>query len=85
MNAPGQENKSESGELIQRKQILGTPFTAIKLENTKWFLTMGKHRLTEPDYEYEDLLRLVEKVDWTLIVNTVLTIIDNMTIKEHKD
>lgn len=78
-NVQEQENSNESGDLIQRIPIEGTPFTAIKLEHTKWFLAIGKNRITEPNYEYEELLRMIDNKNWELIVNTVLVIVENMT------
>lgn len=40
-------------QLIQKIGIPGTPLTLIKVEN-KWFVSMGKYRLSEP---YDDILK----------------------------
>ena len=44
-NVKETDKENYSRELFKQIQIEDTPFTAVKLQE-KWFLTMGKYRLT---------------------------------------
>lgn len=69
---------SNSEELLEIKPIDGTPFNAVRLED-KWFLAMGKYRLSEP-YEREDhVLEDAKSASWERIMQIV-----NIMIKEHE-
>jgi len=90
-----QENLEKDGKntspnnLIERKQIEGTPFTMIKQvmdnDKDKYFIVMGDHRLTEPttDEDQQLLKLLTEK--WKIIVNLIAIVTDKMmAIKRNK-
>lgn len=65
-------DKSNSGELIERKNIEGTPFTAIKRDGQDgWFLTMGQYRVTGGLEKLEDLEYKALQPDWELITVVV--------------
>lgn len=77
---PG-KNTSQNN-LIERKQIEGTPFTMIKQvmdnDKTKYFLVMGDHRLTEPTYNEEETLQKLLTEQWLITTNVIAIITDKM-------
>lgn len=78
-------NRENSGDrLIQREEIGGTPFVAIKLEEGGWFLTMGNHRLSE---EFADLDELKiwmggNHVNWDILLNVIIILQREIKNKE---
>lgn len=59
----GKKNK----ELIERIEIEKTPFTAVKTENG-WWLTMGKYRLVENNFEsLDETKKFIDSNMWELI------------------
>lgn len=65
-------HKENSGNnLIERVEMEGTPFVAIKMEEGGWFLTMGNHRLTEEVSELHILEEMVSIKSWNLLMNVM--------------
>lgn len=60
----------ESTELREERRIENTPFTAVKLEE-KWFLTMGKYRMTDTYESLEELMQeeQLHSTNWNLLTN----------------
>lgn len=82
----GFSNKSEeqllkkdptNNELLEQKQVEDTPFTAVRVQD-KWFLTMGKYRLTEQLNTYEECVDASKDASWWRIMQII-----NIMIKEH--
>lgn len=77
-------NESNSNELIERVPIEDTPFTAIRYDN-KWFLTMGKYRLTEPTDSLEQIQEDAQRADWARVMQIMQIMIDeNNTAQKHQ-
>ena len=53
----------EKEQLLEQHKVDDTPFTLVKY-NDKWFLTMGKYRLTEPTPTREETESQVHDVTW---------------------
>lgn len=73
-----EEKQIENNEIIEVIEIKNTPFTAIKEEN-KWFITMGKYRLTNQLKSLEECKKAIKKDPWTIIMQVCL-----IMIKEDK-
>jgi len=73
------DNKNSGSEEITRDHIEGTPFTAIKKDDTGYFAVMGHYRLTE---EYETKAELEEFVNkrnnWELMMNVVSIMVEEL-------
>jgi hypothetical protein len=67
--------KQENSQLMEYKQIEGTPFTLIRKEN-EYFVVMGNHRVTEGyDSEVEALNSIVND-KWLTILKMILIVND---------
>lgn len=70
---------TENKELIQQTPVEDTPFTMVKYED-KYFLTMGKYRLTEPMENESEVRKHLSTHKWEI----TLQLIDIMiTMKEE--
>lgn len=68
-------------QLVERRQIENTPFTAIKNEND-WFLTCGKYRMSTKRFDsYEETTEWIEQNQWELMA-TFTSIVAEETVKE---
>lgn len=67
-------NGSDSRELIEKKQIPETPFTAIRIED-KWFLTLGKYRLTNPVENYDLIEAEANNTSWERILQIMKIVV----------
>ena len=77
-NSTGGKNKST--QLVERKHIEGTPFTAVKIENQPYFLTLGKYRLQYAANTLDELLDLIDSEKWNIIID-ICQIITEFNIK----
>lgn len=69
-------------ELFQQFPVDGTPFTIIKLDD-KYFLSMGKYRLSEPKDSLEDVLtEEPEKITWFKILQVVTAIVEESNMNK---
>lgn len=72
MSVEGTDNKSSGEQLIERVNIEGTPFTAIKRECEEgWFLTMGRYKVSDNYGTLEGLESSVGSVDWEILTNVI--------------
>lgn len=62
------------------KQVENTPFTVIELESEKKFiLTVGKQIASNKQFDsIEEAEEYINKWDWDLIINLVVTIVNNI-------
>lgn len=74
-NADSKHSDSKELELVEYRPIAETPFTAVRVD-TKWFLTMGKYRLTEQLDSYEQAEHDAQRADWTRIMQIMQAMID---------
>lgn len=58
--------KNKSTQLVEREHIEGTPFTAVK-QNDRWFLTLGKYKVSDEFMELYELKKWMEMDKWTLL------------------
>lgn len=68
--------EKENTELIEKHLIGGTPFTAIRVDD-KWFLALGKYRLTEPLESLEECIEQSKADNWTRIMQVINVMIEN--------
>ncbi|AXH74113.1 MAG: hypothetical protein [Microviridae sp.] len=76
---PTTKQPSNSSELFEQKPIKDTPFTAVRMDD-KWFLTMGKYRLSEPIETLEQCEESANDASWMRILQVI-----NIMIKEDKN
>jgi len=71
------KNNSKSGkELVIRREIEGTPFTAVRdAERKIWFATIGKYRVSEGYDKYEELEKDVHTKPWDIITGLINVLI----------
>lgn len=81
-----QESAEETKEtnsastLVEMEDIPDSPFTLVKAE-FKYFIALGKYRLTDLVDDANYLRVMVKEKDWRLILGTILTIV-NEQLKE---
>lgn len=68
-------NSNSNSKLVEREEIKNTPFTAVKFED-KWFLTMGKYRLTDGLASKEDVINEAKDASWFRIMQIIQIMID---------
>lgn len=76
LNTTEEQNNKESNskELIEKRQIPETPFTAIRIED-KWFLTLGKYRLTNPVDSYEAIEADAQNTSWDRLLQIMKIVV----------
>lgn len=72
------QDKPNSSNLVIREEIKGTPFHLINYNNEGWFVALGKYRMTETGKDKEELIKMVENKDWTLILDTIAVLTENV-------
>lgn len=72
---------NNSNSLIERVEIDGTPFTAIRNEE-EWFLTMGKYRLTQAMKTLEEVKNDATNTDWFRIMQIIGIMIEEYNEKK---
>lgn len=60
---------------IEREVIKDTPFTMVGTKKSGYFLTMGKHRVSQAHKTKRELLKFLNKKDWTLITAVMIAFI----------
>jgi len=78
------KQESTSNELLEKVPIEDTPFTAIRFEN-KWFLTMGKYRLTEPVDTLEAVQIDAQRADWYRVMQIINLMIEEKLTNHIKN
>lgn len=67
-----QKVTDNSNYLVERKEIEGTPFTAVKLSDENWILTCGKYRLSEePHKSLEETKKFLDGNFWKILLMIV--------------
>lgn len=68
-----------NNQMLEQVAIEETPFTAVRLDE-KWFLTMGKYRLTETLQSLEECKEAAKDASWIRIMQII-----NIMIKENEN
>lgn len=76
---PTDKQSSNSNNLIEQKQVDGTPFTAVRV-NEDWFLTLGKYRLTDKLKTLGECIEEAKDASWWRIMQIM-----NIMIQEHEE
>lgn len=69
------QNKENSGELLERHEVPGSPFTIVGNKEQGYFLTMGKYRLTDAYQDVDGVIWGLENEKWEIIFNLIITLI----------
>ncbi|AXH75056.1 MAG: hypothetical protein [Microviridae sp.] len=80
-----QQNNSESSskELVEKIQIENTPFHAIRMDD-KWFLVMGKYRLSEPVQTLEEVKADAADASWFRIMQLIQIMLEEDKTKTNE-
>lgn len=73
-SAQEQENKSQS-LTIERDIIEGTAFTIIGTPTEGYWLTMGKHRISKAYKTKKEVMKHVNKKEWSMITAIIIAFI----------
>jgi len=65
-----ESDRQDSGSLIERKELGGGSFIAIKKDGG-WFLTMGKYQITDEHENLHELEKMVSGIDWKLMITII--------------
>lgn len=79
-NDPGSNGSSTTDQILEQKPIEGTPFHTVRMDN-KYFLAIGKYRLTEPTENEEDAIEASQTMTWNRLI-AVMAIIAQEEAKE---
>lgn len=77
MNVGEVNNSNLNYELIKRKEIEGTPFTIVTIEEKENFITVGKYRLSETYKTTEEAEINAKTIDWNKIMQIIGIMIEN--------
>lgn len=84
VNGKGRQNSGKKNkELVKREQIEGTPFEIITT-NKKHFIGMGSYRMTSEVENKEELIKMIQDKEWSLIIQTISAVWDAMNRKDNK-
>lgn len=67
---------NDDKQLYQNLPIDGTPFNAVKVQE-KWFITLGKYKISENFDTYEEAINDSQNTDWIRIMTIMNIIIMN--------
>lgn len=67
------EANNNPSTLVERNPIINTPFHTVK-ENEKWFIVIGRYKLTDAVDTEEEALKELETKKWLILVNTICAI-----------
>lgn len=76
---PTHKPESNSEQLVEQIKLSGTPFTIVRIED-KWFLTIGKYRLTNQLNTREEAEAEVHDATWDRMMQIM-----KIMILEHED
>lgn len=74
-NVKEQDNKESNSKLVEQKEVEGTPFTAMKYQE-KWYLTLGRYRLTEGMESEEKVIEDATRADWYRVMQVMNIMLD---------
>lgn len=76
-SANGADNytSNSTSELTEVIRIEDTPFSAVRIEN-KYFLAMGKYRLTDLVDTYQEIEQNVHNITWNRLTQVIAIICD---------
>ena len=77
-NETHKQASSDERQLIEIVPIEGTPFTAVRHDD-KWFLALGKYRLTEVLKSQEQCIEESKDASWFRIMQII-----KLMIEEHE-
>lgn len=77
------EKDPRNTQEIEIEKIEGTPFTLVR-DHTKWFITMGNTKLTEPENTKELTLQKLTTEKWQIIMRVAI-IITKQILKDEKN
>lgn len=81
MNNTDKNESPNNNELITYEQIEGTPFTIIS-KNNKHFLAVGNHRVSEETNIKEELIKMVDVRDYSLLTQLIGIIGEHIVAKQ---
>lgn len=65
-------------ELLHREKIEGSPLWIVGTEEHGYFVSMGKHRLTESQPTISKARELLTYEQWNIIANMIVQIVNSM-------
>lgn len=74
-NGNGNSTYSETEELVHVEPIPDTPFAGLKYDG-KWYLTLGKYRLTQELKDYKACVTASKDASWQRIMQVIQIMID---------
>lgn len=77
-------NKENSGKLIEREQIPGSPFWIIGDEEKGYFLAFNKWQLTEYMRTKQDIKENLETNKWDIILKLILCLPDTKNLTAYQ-
>lgn len=68
---------------IERIVINGSPFTIVGTEKNGYWLTMGKHRITEPYTTKKEVRKKLNKLDWTIVTAMIIAFVHDRKLVDE--
>lgn len=79
-----QDTASNSQSLtIEREAVLNSPFTIVGTKKNGYWLTMGKHRLTNIHKTKKEVQHEVDKMQWSLITSVIIAFIHDRKLVDQ--
>lgn len=75
-------NNSES-LTIDREIIKNTPFTIVGSNKDGYWLTMGKHRISQAYKTKKEVLKYLKRSDWTLVTSVMIAFIHDRKLIDN--
>lgn len=73
-----ESNNNYSTKLVEREIYEDSPLMINKIEEKGWFITLGNKRLTEYKKTKEEIVSLLEKPTWQLLITIMIAVHDDM-------
>lgn len=81
-SVPNTENNNGS-LTIDREIIKNTPFTIVGTPKEGYWLTMGKHRLSQAYKTKKEVIKYLKKSDWTLVTSIIIAFIHDRKLIDN--
>lgn len=73
-----ESNKNYSTKLVEREAYEDSPLMINRIEEKGWFITLGNKRLTEYYEKKYQIIDLLEKPTWQLLITLMIAVHDDM-------
>lgn len=79
-----ESTNSINSQLIERIEVENTPFTIIR-EEEKWFVTLGRYRISQDMKSKEEAIEDAKRIDWDRVLQIMGITIEHYNNKSKEN